>query len=406
MVYNILNVRGRRKNADASAKVEEISEEVGGAPAATTAASTSSGVEKQAAVQALKLQLLSGIGASQSVDELLAAIRSSLPVDVNTEDTNFQETFYQKPVDAEQAGRTLANISDDPKINELMTRFREACKSHGARGIFGIGRKFRILDDDNSGSLCFPEFMKGISELKLDFNYSEVRDVFRYFDENCDGHIQYEEFLTGIRGELNERRKALVLQAFVVLDKDSSGDITIKDVVGRYDTSFHPGVIDGSRTEASVFMEFLQTFEGGGEKDGIVTPDEFVRYYSNVSASIDEDDYFELMIRNAWHLSGGKGQFENTTCLRVLVTHYDGRQTVEEITNDFDIAKDDIPAMKANLAQRGIQAQSISTVGSAQEATPAPMSPVKSAEPTLPGTPGSNNRGRGRGAGPSSIVFG
>ena len=27
-----------------------------------------------------------------------------------------------------------------------------------------------------------------------------------------------------------------------------------------------------------------------------------------VSASIDDDDYFELMIRNAWHIPGGQGQ--------------------------------------------------------------------------------------------------
>ena len=48
----------------------------------------------------------------------------------------------------------------------------------------------------------------------------------------------------------------------------------------------------------AVSSQFLDTFDAG-EKDGKVTPDEFVRYYGNVSASIDDDDYFELMIRNA-----------------------------------------------------------------------------------------------------------
>lgn len=62
-----------------------------------------------------------------------------------------------------------------------------------------------------------------------------------------------------------------------------------------------------------------------------MTTDEFCEYYTRVSSSIDEDDYFELMMRNAWHISGGEGWCANSTNKRILVTHSDGHQTVEEI---------------------------------------------------------------------------
>jgi hypothetical protein len=69
--------------------------------------------------------------------------------------------------------------------------------------------------------------------------------------------------------------------------------------------------------------------------DGIVTIEEFEDYYKDISSSIDRDDYFELMIRNAWHISGGEGQSTNTSNRRVLKTNPDGTQEVVEIENDI-----------------------------------------------------------------------
>lgn len=84
-----------------------------------------------------------------------------------------------------------------------------------------------------------------------------------------------------------------------------------------------------------------------------ITLKDFSDYYANISASIDSDDYFELMIRNAWHISGGQGQYANSTNRRVLVTHADGRQTVEEVQNDIGISAKDTDKMMQKLQQQG-----------------------------------------------------
>ena len=100
----------------------------------------------------------------------------------------------------------------------------------------------------------------------------------------------------------------------------------------------------------------LQEFISAWDKDGnaTITFKEFCEYYEDLGAPIDNEDYFELMIRNAWHISGGTGVAANTSCRRVLVTHNDGTQTVEEIKNDIRMKPDDIAAMKQNLMQQGI----------------------------------------------------
>ena len=104
--------------------------------------------------------------------------------------------------------------------------------------------------------------------------------------------------------------------AFDVLDKDGNGVIEISDIAAAYDVSRHPEFISGSRTKEDILLEFLSGFEVGGEKDNKVTRKEFENYYAAISASIDSDNYFELMIRNAWHITGGEGEAANSSNLR------------------------------------------------------------------------------------------
>ena len=74
---------------------------------------------------------------------------------------------------------------------------------------------------------------------------------------------------------------------------------------------------------------------GAGHGIQEVTEDDFLRYYANLSASVDDDDYFELMIRNAWHIAGGEGWCANTANKRVLVTNAKtGEQTVVDIESN------------------------------------------------------------------------
>eukprot|EP00210_Caulerpa_lentillifera_P008664 g8263.t1 len=246
------------------------------------------------------------------------------------------------------------------KCMEAMKKLKLVLKQRGTHGIVSLGRKFKSMDDNGSGSLDYGEFKKALRE--MDFDEGEYQALFRFFDRDCNGSISYDEFITGLRGELNERRKELVFMAYKVLDKNGDGQVDMQDMVSRYDASNHPDVLSGKKKKFDIVREFLDVFDGG-EKDGVVTPTEFAQYYMSISANIDLDDYFELMIRNAWHISGGEGWCENTTNKRVLVTHPDGTQSVEEIKDDFDIDKDDTAAMKKNLAEQGIEASSIETKG-------------------------------------------
>jgi hypothetical protein len=97
-------------------------------------------------------------------------------------------------------------------------------------------------------------------------------------------------------------------------------------------------VIRGEKTPAEVLKEFSEQWDGT-KKDGKITLHEFLDYYKDISASVDNDDYFELMMRNAWHISGGEGAAANTSNLRVLVIHKNADQEVCEVQDDLGLKK-------------------------------------------------------------------
>jgi hypothetical protein len=53
--------------------------------------------------------------------------------------------------------------------------------------------------------------------------------------------------------------------------------------------------MSGKMSKDEAYANFLATFEGvSTTKDGKITPQEWLQYYSMISSSIDEDDYFEV----------------------------------------------------------------------------------------------------------------
>ena len=54
-------------------------------------------------------------------------------------------------------------------------------------------------------------------------------------------------------------------------------------------------------TEDEVFTQFLQSF-GDKNRDGCISRPEWNDYYAAVSSSIDDDDHFIELMKNAWSI--------------------------------------------------------------------------------------------------------
>ena len=207
-------------------------------------------------------------------------------------------------------------------VGHIIGKLKNKLRTAGTYGFVGIQRSFRLVDKTKK-SFSMNDFKEVIKNLNVGLSDAEVRMLFEYFNTDNRGLIDSEQFIKCVRDSLSEKRLNLVKQAFAKLDVHGEGGVDAGDVAQLYDATSTPDVLSGRVSVENAFSEFLETFDVGGEIDGKVTLSEFINYYTNISACIDNDDYFRILIRNAWHI-GGENTEENSR--KILVTRTDGSQ--------------------------------------------------------------------------------
>lgn len=187
-------------------------------------------------------------------------------------------------------------------MSSLIETLRAACLERGASGIHGIGRTFRVIDDNRSRTLDREELKNGLSDFGVTMTSAEVNQLFNELDKDKSGLISFDEFLQALRPPMSKTRLDMIDCAFCKMDKTGDGVVTVEDLKLAYNVSQHPKFLSGEKTEDELLKKFLDVFQPVGDADDKVTKEEFINYYSGVSASIDDDQYFVVMMKNAWKL--------------------------------------------------------------------------------------------------------
>mmetsp|Transcript_27035 Transcript_27035/g.23864 ORF Transcript_27035/g.23864 Transcript_27035/m.23864 type:complete len:303 (+) Transcript_27035:15-923(+) len=228
---------------------------------------------------------------------------------------------------------SLYGVGLDINCARINNQFKMNLKAKGGIGIKSLGRIFNRFDENGNKKLDLFEFEEALIECKLFPSKVELQALMKFYDVDGDGNIGYEEFLRGLREELTERRRAMINKAFLILDKDGSGQVTVGDVNHLYDPSHHKDFIDGTKSKEEVIAEFLDSFDGAkGNNDGVITKQEWVDYYSDLSMSLPSDDYFVQMMESVWGILEDEDSEANEDFIRELVKLI--RQKLLSMSND------------------------------------------------------------------------
>ena len=215
----------------------------------------------------------------------------------NTED---KRPFYYQQESNEENVKQISPIE----------KFKNVLKKRGIRGIMAMRRAFMIADENDSKTLTLPEFVKFCHDYRIPISGNEIKELFEEFDNNKNGEMNYEEFISAFIGEMCERRKRLITILFETFDKDKKGFVDLDEMRNAYCATNHPDVICGKKTEDEILAEYLDNLQYHfsllkSEKDqenNQINLDEFMAFFNNISAGIEDDDYFENVIKAGFNL--------------------------------------------------------------------------------------------------------
>jgi hypothetical protein len=176
-----------------------------------------------AALQALQLGGTRRIPQANTTD-LIAGIdadaeeRYSSVAKVQVDPGRMRKTMAKKLITPASGSEGVGlELSTGPLF--IVRKIRASLAERGARGIVGLQKKFKIMDDDNSKTLTLVEFKKGVTECGIALTDVELQMLFSFFDRDGDKCISFEEFLGALR--VSSSYYSLVLMYFTNNCNDS-----------------------------------------------------------------------------------------------------------------------------------------------------------------------------------------
>ena len=197
---------------------------------------------------------------------------------------------------------------DKDAYSSLITKFKNGINTNNGVTFFNFVKKLKLYE--NNGIIKVGDLIQIFEEMQLDFNENEIVDFFNALDLNKMNYIFTNDIIDSIKVEISEERRKNILNKFYLIDINGTGRINVSYLkyIFKNNCRYHPDISQGIKSEETISNQFCQSLDIFLSINNIIndtiTKDQFINYFSVISASIPNDIYFNNIINSIFNLPG------------------------------------------------------------------------------------------------------
>ena len=199
---------------------------------------------------------------------------------------------------------TISEEANKDKYNYsqiILNSLRNILIKRGNKSIFYLQRMLTNCDNDHTGKISFSDLNNIFRAYNFNIYFYDIKILFDLFDKNKVGVIQYDDLIKSIVGNMNDKRKELVIKI---------GYVNIKKMKCRFNSYKHPDVIKGNKTHEEAYGDFLECIQIYKEyicninknDNDFFNLNEFFQFFNEISMYIVDDSDFDLLIFGCWDI--------------------------------------------------------------------------------------------------------
>ena len=211
------------------------------------------------------------------------------------------------------------NNNNNNKPEKELDELKNSIVNRGQKGIFIFQKLLNLYDKNRSREISYNKFNELLEIFNISMNKQNINSIFQYYDNGKKGIIKYNDLICDLIGNINQNRELIIKNVYNNFIRGEGSIISLNDLKQKFKGYNHPDVKSGIKSEIEVYYDFLEMIDifknyknnVNLENNDIITYEDFLDFYKEISLSIKDDKVFEDLLFHCWNNNKDKNIYEN-----------------------------------------------------------------------------------------------